>query len=248
MSRPVTMTRRRRKAAMVSLTSSASASAETTPMVSTSWRCRPARRRRRGRGALRGLKPSAHIVNNRWIGAGRNGPAASHHAWRRRRCCGRRSCRPDGPIRKMPHGFGKIDRRGMHPCRQHPRQRLVDAANGKIRRLAQQGLDQSFGQAMMLECRRQRGPQADAWPGKARSCAVCRTNAGMSGLPSHLLNLTQSAQAHRGVNFVLAHHHGLRPEALDDRAHEGTDLRAGQQHRHFILGGWLRRNARAPSG
>ena len=46
----------------------------------------------------------------------------------------------------------------------------------------------------------------------------------------------KSAQPHRGMDFVLAHHHGLRPEAFDDGAHKGTDLRAGQQDRHFILG------------
>ena len=41
---------------------------------------------------------------------------------------------PDGPIRKMRAAAGKIDRRGQHPRRQHPGQRLVDAAYGKARR------------------------------------------------------------------------------------------------------------------
>ena len=50
-----------------------------------------------------------------------------------------------------------------------------------------------------------------------------------------ILDLAQGAQAHRSVDFVLAHHHRLGTEAFDDRAHERTNLRAGQQHRHFVL-------------
>ena len=37
------------------------------------------------------------------------------------------------------------------------------------------------------------------------------------------------------MDFVLAHHHRLGAETLDDRAHERADLRAGQHHRHFIF-------------
>ena len=57
--------------------------------------------------------------------------------------------------------------------------------------------------------------------------------------------LSHRSQLDAGVDFVLRHHHGLRAEAFDDRAHEGADLRAGQQHRHFVLAGWLRRSGRA---
>ena len=42
------------------------------------------------------------------------------------------------------------------------------------------------------------------------------------------------------MNLVLAHHHRLRPEALDDRAHMRTDRRRGDQHRQMSgLGGTL---------
>src|SRR5262249_12016925 len=48
-------------------------------------------------------------------------------------------------------------------------------------------------------------------------------------------DLAHGAELHARVDLGLRHHHGLRPEALDDRANEGADLRARQQHRHFVL-------------
>src|SRR5258706_12837977 len=43
-------------------------------------------------------------------------------------------------------------------------------------------------------------------------------------------DLSHGAKSHRGVDFVLRDHSRLRPEALDDGAHIGTDQGAGQQH------------------
>jgi len=41
------------------------------------------------------------------------------------------------------------------------------------------------------------------------------------------------------MDFVLAHHHRGGAETLDDGADEGTDLRRGEQDRHFILAAGL---------
>ena len=71
---------------------------------------------------------------------------------------------------------------------------------------------------------------------------------GDEGSQLHGLDLSQGSQTHGGVDFVLRHDDGLGAEPLDDRAHERTDLRARQQHRHVARGARLRRNARASSG
>src|SRR4051812_1621405 len=68
-----------------------------------------------------------------------------------------------------------------------------------------------------------------AAPKAPRRSARGKTTRLVAAVIAMVLNLTQRAQAHRGVDFVLAHHHRLGTEALDDGAHKGADLRAGQQ-------------------
>src|SRR5450631_1885594 len=75
--------------------------------------------------------------------------------------------------------------------------------------------------------------------GKAIRLSPCLSPQRGLAMIMSALDLAQGAQAYRGMNFVLAHHHGLGPEALDDRAHKGADLRAGQKDRHFILAAGL---------
>ena len=96
-------------------------------------------------------------------------------------------------------------------------QRRVGADFGKIRGFAHQFLAQIFGQTMALHRRAQQGAQI-ARGGNSTRLAF-RPMARAS-------DLAQGAQAHRGMDFVLAHHHRGGAETLDDGTDEGTDLRA----------------------
>src|SRR5690606_33466752 len=54
------------------------------------------------------------------------------------------------------------------------------------------------------------------------------------------LDAADGFEADAGVDLVLAHHHGLRAEALDDRADMRADRGRGDQYRQFaLLGGAL---------
>src|SRR5262245_19809081 len=54
-----------------------------------------------------------------------------------------------------------------------------------------------------------------------------------SGQPGLVLNSAGGTQPGLGVNFVLRHHDGLRPEPLHQRAHIRPHSARGQQHRRI---------------
>jgi hypothetical protein len=123
-----------------------------------------------------------------------------------------------GPDQKYAARLFQIDPGRGQALGQGEGERRIGTDFGKICRFAHQGMAQAFGQAVALHGRAQQMTQIGA---RESDQIVVGLGEGVG----HPLDLTKRAQPHRGMDLVLAHHHRLGTETLDDRTHKGPYLR-----------------------